>query len=98
MVAADKLPPFDVEAEEAVIASVLVDEDAIARIENIVGPEHFFRDQNRWAFEACLELWSRNEAINQVTLAHELSRRGKLDDVGGMQFLSGVVCDLQSQL
>ena len=73
MVAADKLPPFDVEAEEAVIASVLVDEDAIARVENIVQPEHFFRDQNRWAFEACLALWSRGEAINQVT-----SLRGRL--------------------
>ena len=98
MVAADKLPPFDVEAEEAVIASVLVDEDAIARIENIVGPEHFFRDQNRWAFEACLELWSRNESINQVTLAHELSRRGKLDDVGGIPYISRIVGELPTPI
>jgi replicative DNA helicase len=98
MVAADKLPPFDVEAEEAVIASVLVDEDAIARVENIIGPEHFFRDQNRWAFEACLALWGRNEAINQVTLAHELSRRGKLDDAGGIPYISRIVGDLPTPI
>ena len=71
----EKLPPFDVEAEEAVIASLLVDPDAISRVEPLVSSEDFYRDQNRWAYEACLELWSRNETINQVTLAHELSRR-----------------------
>ena len=75
MVTAEKLPPFDVEAEEAVIASILVDDEAIGRVEGIVQAEDFYRDQNRWAYEACLALWSRNESINQVTLAHELSRR-----------------------
>ncbi len=94
MVSADKLPPFDVEAEEAIIASVLVDEDAMARVEPIVQPEDFYRDQNRWAFEAALELWSRSESINQVTLAHELSRRGHLDDAGGVPFLARIVADL----
>jgi replicative DNA helicase len=98
MVAADKLPPFDVEAEEAVIASILVDADAIARVESIIQPEHFFRDQNRWAFEACLELWSRNEEINQLTLGHELSRRGKFDDVGGYPFLSRIIGDLPTPI
>jgi replicative DNA helicase len=98
MVAADKLPPFDVEAEEAVIASILVDADAIARVESIVAPEHFYRDQNRWAFEAALELWSRNEEINQLTIGHELSRRGKFDDVGGYPFLSRIVGDLPTPI
>ena len=82
MVTADKLPPFDIEAEEACIASILVDEEAIGRVEGVVHPDDFYRDQNRWAYEACLALWERNEPINQVTLAHELSRREKLDDVG----------------
>ena len=94
MVAADKLPPFDVDAEEAVIASILVDEDAISRVESIVQPEDFFRDQHRWAYSAALELWSRNEPINQVTLAHELARREKLDDVGGIPFISRIIGDL----
>jgi replicative DNA helicase len=98
MVAADKLPPFDVEAEEAVIASILVDEDAVARVESILQPEHFYRDQNRWAYEAALELWSRSETINQLTLAHELSRRGKLDDVGGYPYLSRIVGDLPTPI
>jgi replicative DNA helicase len=94
MVTADKLPPFDIEAEEACIASILVDEEAIGRVEGVVQPDDFYRDQNRWAYEACLALWSRNEAINQVTLAHELARREKLDDAGGIPYLARIVGDL----
>lgn len=98
MVSADLMPPFDTEAEEACIASMLVDEEAVGRIEGIVQPEDFYRDQNRWAYEACLALWERNEAINQVTLAHELSRRGKLDDVGGIPYISRIVAELATPI
>ena len=98
MVSADKLPPFDVEAEEACIAAILVDEEAIGRVEGIVQPEDFYRAQNRWAYEACLALWSRNEPVNQVTLAHELSRRERLDDAGGLPFLSRIVAELATPI
>lgn len=98
MVTADKLPPFDIEAEESCIASILVDEEAIGRIEGIVAAEDFYRDQNRWAYEACLALWARNESINQVTLAHELARREKLDDVGGIPYLARIVGELATPI
>ena len=76
MVAAEKLPPFDIEAEEAVIASILVDEDAIGRVEGVISPEDFYRDQNRWAYEACLALWQRGETLNQVMLADPIKELG----------------------
>ena len=98
MVAADNLPPFNIEAEEACIASLLVDEESIGRVEGILQAEDFYRDQNRWAYEACLELWSRNAPINQVTLAHELSRRSKLDDVGGIPYLARIVGELATPI
>jgi replicative DNA helicase len=98
MVTADTLPPYDVEAEEACIASILVDEEAIGRIEGLVHPEDFYRDQNRWAYEACIALWERNESINQVTLAHELSRREKLDDVGGIPYIARIVGELATPI
>lgn len=97
-VAHDMLPPFDVNAEEAVIASLLVDDEAFDRVQGIVQPEHFFRDENRWAFEACAELWRRNESMNQVTLAHELSRMGKLDQTGGIPYISRIVGDLPTPI
>jgi replicative DNA helicase len=98
MVVAERLPPFDVEAEEAVIASLLVDEDAIYKVQGLIRPEDFFREQNRWVFEACVALWERTEAINQVTVAHELTRRNLLDDAGGPAFLSKIVADLPTSI
>ena len=98
MVSVDRLPPFDVEAEESVIASLLVDEDAISRVESIVSAEDFYRDQNRWAFEAAVELWTHNEPINQVTLAHALSRRGKLDEAGGLPYIARIIAELPTSV
>jgi replicative DNA helicase len=94
MVVAERLPPFDVEAEEAVLASLLVDQDAIYKVQGIVRPEDFYRDQNRWTYEACLALWERSESIDQVTVAHELQRREKLEEAGGPGFLSRIVAEL----
>jgi len=98
MVVAERLPPFDVDAEEAVIASLMVDDDAIYKIQNIVRPEDFYREQNRWVYEACLALWERSEAITQVTVAHELTRLGRLEEAGGPGFLSRVIGELPTSI
>src|SRR3970282_862244 len=91
---AEKLPPHDIEAEEAVIASLLVDPEAIYRVAPTLKPEDFFREKNAWAFEACLALWERNQSINQITVSHELARRGRLEEGGGGAHLSRLVAEL----
>jgi replicative DNA helicase len=98
MVVAERLPPFDVEAEEAVLASLMVDEDAIYKVQAALRPEDFYREQNRWAYEACIALWERNETINPVTVAHELARSNRLDEAGGPAFLSRLVTELPTPI
>jgi replicative DNA helicase len=83
-----------VEAEDAIVASLLVDSEAIHHVAPIVKPEDFFREKNAWAYEACLALFDRNEAINQVTVAHELARRERLEEIGGAAYLSRLVAEL----
>ena len=95
---AEKLPPHDVEAEAAVVASLLVEPEAVYRVAPIVAREDFFREKNAWAYEACLALFDRNEAINQVTVAHELARRERLDEVGGAAYLSRLVAELPTAI
>ncbi len=90
----EQLPPHDIQAEEAVVASLIVDSEAIYKVAPILHPRDFFRESNGWTYEACMALWERNEAINQITVAHELDRRGKLEDVGGLTFLSRLITDL----
>lgn len=90
----EKLPPHDIEAEEAVIAALMADGEAVFKVAPILRPEDFFRDRNAWVYEACLALWERNEPIDQITVAHELARRDRLEAVGGLAFLSRLVAEL----
>ncbi len=84
----EKLPPHDIEAEEAVIGSLLIDSDAIFKIVTFLAPNDFYREKNQWAYEACLSLHDRNEAINQITLANDLAQGEKLEEIGGTAYLS----------
>jgi replicative DNA helicase len=94
----EKLPPYNVEAEEAVIGSLLVDPDAIVKTAIFLKPEAFYREKNRWLYEACLALYERNEAINQITVAQELARQGKLEEIGGVAYLSHLVSVLPTSV
>ncbi len=78
-----KLPPHDIDAEEAVIGSLLIDPEAVNKVASYLEPGDFFRESHQWAYEACLELYQRSEAINQITVAQELSRQDRLELLGG---------------
>jgi replicative DNA helicase len=93
-----KLPPHDIEAEEAVIASLLVDPEAVYKVAPILQPDDFFREKNSWIYEACLAAWERNESLNQVTVGHELARRDRLEEVGGLTYLSRLVTELPTPI
>ena len=70
---AERVLPHDIEAEEAVIGALLIDGDAIHEIASILSPDDFYRERNRWCYEACLSLWEDNEAINSVTVGYRLA-------------------------
>ncbi len=95
---AETLPPHDIDAEEAVIASLLVDSEAIYKVAPRLKAEDFFREKNAWVYDACRALWDRSESINQITVAHELARRNRLEDVGGAAYLSRLVTDLPTSV
>jgi len=87
----EKLPPHDLDAEEAIIGSLLIDGTAIYKIAMVLSRGDFYHERNQWLYEACLALYERNEAINQITVAQELARRDKLEAVGGAAFLSHLI-------
>jgi replicative DNA helicase len=87
----DKLPPHDLDAEEAIIGSLLIDGTTIYKIATVLSKADFYHERNQWLYEACQGLYERNEAINQITVAQELARRDKLEVVGGAAFLSHLI-------
>ena len=91
MVYAEKLPPHDPDAEEAVVGSLLIDGSAIDRIASLVRAGDFYRERNRWCFEACEALQARGDPIDQISVGRELGLREHLDDVGGPAYLSHLV-------
>ena len=88
---AERLLPHDAEAEEAVIGSILIDGESLTKVTPFLRPVDFYVARARLCFEACIPLFERGEAINQVTVAHELSLRGALEDIGGAAYLAHLV-------
>jgi len=99
MVSSERLPPHDINAEEAVIGSLLIDGTAIYKIANLLNePSHFYHEPNQWLYESCLSLYKRNEAIDQITVAQELDRQGRLESCGGVAYLSHLISMVPTSL
>ena len=88
---AERLLPHNIEAEEALIGSLILDGECIARIAPLLHPDDFYRERNQLCYDAAMALSHRNQAIDQTTLAAELARTEKLELAGGMAYLSHLV-------
>jgi replicative DNA helicase len=87
----EKLPPQNIEAEEAVLGALLIDSDAIIRVSTVVQPDDFYREKNGWIYSATLALHERHEPIDFLTLCDELERKGQLEELGGPAYLTGLI-------
>ena len=83
-----KVPPQDIEAEQAVVGSMLTDQDAVVAAIETLKPEDFYREDNKIIYEAILNIYNRAEPIDIITLKSELSSIGKLDAVGGLEYIA----------
>lgn len=91
---ADRIPPHDVEAEIAVLGSMLLDPEAAGRVVSMLRPDHFYRGPHADVYRVLTELYDANRAIDVVLLREELQRRGLLEKVGGTSFLSRVMASV----
>ena len=73
----DRLPPHDIDAEEAVNGSLLIDGKSVYQVDGILRPADFLSEPNRWIYQATISLYHRDEAIKQITIAQELERLGQ---------------------
>ena len=82
-----KVPPHDIEAEQAVLGSMLTDKDATISAIEVLKEEDFYRTDNRAIYEAILNLYNRAEPIDIITVKSELETMGKFEQVGGLAYL-----------
>ncbi len=87
----ERLPPQNVEAEQAVLGSLLIDRDAIVRIAPFLRPEDFYRESHARMYQAILDLFDRREPADFVTLCDTLEKRGELEAVGGPAYITSLI-------
>ncbi len=81
------LAPHSVEAEEAVLGSILMNPEAMHEVRSFLTSEDFFILRHGWIYEALERLHERGDALDTRTLAEELRAQGRLDEVGGEAYL-----------
>jgi replicative DNA helicase len=82
------VPPQALEAELAIIASMILHEDSVSRALEMIESKVFYRGAHQKIFEAMAALFERNEKIDLITLQEELRKRGDLEAIGGVAALS----------
>lgn len=85
--AALKIPPHSIEAEQAVLGGIMLDNNTWERVEDLVSDSDFYRHDHRLVFRAIAKLAERNQPFDVVTLSEQLDKEGVLEQVGGLAYL-----------
>jgi replicative DNA helicase len=87
----EKLPPYNLEAEQAVLGAILLDNTAIHKALEVFDSDDFYRKSHQKIFNAMLELIDRSDAVDLLLLRDELERRRELEEIGGPAYLAALV-------
>ena len=85
-----KIPPHNLEAEQSLIGSLLIDKEAFDKIADITNPEDFYKDAHRHVFSSMQELYTKQEPIDLLTLSNILKEKNILDKIGGRSYLASL--------
>src|SRR6266487_3742260 len=83
--------PYNIEAEQGVLGSLIIDPEAIALVADFLIPQDFYRDAHRTLYEVILALYEQRQPADFITLCDELDHRGKLNAIGGPGIITSLV-------
>lgn len=86
-----RVPPHNIEAEQSVLGAMLLDKDAITSVTEVLKGDEFYKESHRVLFDAIIELYSRDEPVDMITLIDLLRSKEHLEAVGGMSYISDIV-------
>lgn len=85
-----KVPPHSSEAEQTVLASALIDHIAVEKIVNLLNADDFYFEANKEIFDSIRQVHIENIPVDAVTVTEELKKRGKIDYIGGYEYLAKI--------
>ena len=86
----ERIPPQNLEAEQAVLGAMLIEKEAIAKAVEFLKAGDFYREANRLIFDAMLELFNKGEAVDMVTVTEHLRKQDTLEKVGGIAYITAL--------
>jgi len=89
-----RIPPYNIEAEESLLGAMLISRDATSSVLEIVKSDDFYRKQNQMIFDAILELFAKGEPADAITIADHLKKKGMLEEVGGKTFIHSLISNI----
>lgn len=87
----EKFLPHNIEAEQGVLGSIIIDPDTLVAVADFLRAEDFYRDAHRSIYEAILNLYMGREVADFITICDALERRNKLEDVGGASYITSLI-------
>ncbi|MDD4996454.1 MAG: replicative DNA helicase [Patescibacteria group bacterium] len=85
-----KMPPQNIEAEEALLGSLLIDKEAIVRIADTMESDDFYKDIHQMIYRAMLEVWGKSEPIDILSVSNRLEEKKQLKIIGGRSYLASL--------
>ena len=85
------LPPQSIDAEEAILSAILLDNSSLLDVVEILSPDDFYKLAHQKAFAAIKDLFDKSEPVDLVTLANRLREKGQIEEVGGAAYLARIV-------
>jgi len=89
-----KIPPQNLEAETAVLGSMLLEKDAIGTAVELLDENVFYKEANRIVFASIVKLYDLNKAVDTITLVEELKKQGSLEEVGGPSYITTLTASI----
>lgn len=91
-----RIPPQDIEAEQAVLGAMILDSNAIPDVLNIIEGKDYYRPNHQIVHETIVELYSKGDSVDSITVADQLNKQGNLERIGGREYLFTLVSSVST--
>jgi len=82
-----RIPPQNLEAEQSLLGSLLIDKEAMLKIADAVNPDDFYKQNHSLIFEAMNELYAKHEPIDILSVTNRLEEKKQIESIGGRSYL-----------
>ncbi len=87
----DKKPPQNIEAEQSLLGCLMLDKNAIVKVADLISSQDFYKDNHKEVYQAMIDLFSKMEPIDVISISTKLKERGKLEQIGGSAYLTALI-------